>query len=255
MTTEMFDLTGKTALVTGSARGIGNAIARGLGDAGATIILSDINAEGLGKAAADARNDGYTVHEAVLDVTDEDSVAAAFAKFDEQGLHVDILVNNAGIQIRGPLLDFPAGDFRKVIDTNLTSAFLVGREAARRMVKKGGGKIINIGSLTSEQARVTTAPYTAAKGGIRLLTKAMTAEWAEHDIQINAIGPGYLITEMTKPLVEDEKFDSWVKQRTPARKWGVPADLVGTAVFLSSSASNFVNGQLIFVDGGIMAVY
>lgn len=255
MTTKMFDLTGKTALVTGSARGIGNAIARGLADAGATIILSDINADGLSEAAAEARKDGYTVHEAVFDVTDEASVADAFAKFDEQGLHVDILVNNAGIQIRGPLLDFPAGDFRKVIDTNLTSAFLVGREAARRMVKNGGGKIVNIGSLTSEQARVTTAPYTAAKGGIRLLTKAMTAEWAEHNIQINAIGPGYLITDMTKPLVEDEKFDSWVKQRTPARKWGVPADLVGTAVFLSSAASSFVNGQLIFVDGGIMAVY
>jgi len=253
--TKMFDLTGKTALVTGSARGLGNAIAEGLAEAGATIILSDINPKTLNEAAERARAKGHTVHEAVFDVTDEKAVADTFADFDAKGIHVDILVNNAGIQIRSPLLDFPVADFRKVIDTNLTSAFLVGREAARRMVKREAGKIINIGSLTSEQARVTVAPYAAAKGGIRLLTKSMTAEWAEHNIQINAIGPGYIVTEMNKPLIEDPKFDSWVKGRTPARRWGNPSDLVGTAVFLASSASDFVSGQLIFVDGGFMAIY
>ncbi|CAO3360331.1 SDR family oxidoreductase [Azospirillum melinis] len=253
--TTMFDLSGKTALVTGSARGLGNAIAEGLAEAGAAIILSDINPNSLADAAARARDKGYTVHESAFDVTDEDAVAQAFAQFDEQGISVDILVNNAGIQIRSPLVDFPVADFRKVIDTNLTSAFLVGREAGRRMVARRAGKIINIGSLTSEQARVTVAPYAAAKGGIRLLTKSMTAEWAEFNVQINAIGPGYIVTEMNKPLIENEEFDGWVKKRTPARRWGNPADLVGTAVFLASPASDFVNGQLIFVDGGIMAVY
>ncbi|PWC91356.1 gluconate 5-dehydrogenase [Azospirillum sp. TSH100] len=253
--TTMFDLSGKTALVTGSARGLGNAIAEGLAEAGAAIILSDINPDTLADAAARARDKGYTVHESAFDVTDEDAVAKAFARFDEQGISVDILVNNAGIQIRSPLVDFPVSDFRKVIDTNLTSAFLVGREAGRRMVARRAGKIINIGSLTSEQARVTVAPYAAAKGGIRLLTKSMTAEWAEFNVQINAIGPGYIVTEMNKPLIENEEFDGWVKKRTPARRWGNPSDLVGTAVFLASPASDFVNGQLIFVDGGIMAVY
>jgi len=253
--TTMFDLSGKTALVTGSARGLGNAIAEGLAEAGAAIILSDINPNSLADAAARARDKGYTVHESAFDVTDEDAVAKAFAQFDEQGISVDILVNNAGIQIRSPLVDFPAADFRKVIDTNLTSAFLVGREAGRRMVARRAGKIINIGSLTSEQARVTVAPYAAAKGGIRLLTRSMTAEWAEFNVQINAIGPGYIVTEMNRPLIENEEFDGWVKKRTPARRWGNPTDLVGTAVFLASPASDFVNGQLIFVDGGIMAVY
>ncbi|AWB09189.1 gluconate 5-dehydrogenase (plasmid) [Azospirillum humicireducens] len=253
--TTMFDLSGKTALVTGSARGLGNAIAEGLAEAGAAIILSDINPDTLADAAARARDKGYTVHESAFDVTDEDAVAKAFAQFDEQGISVDILVNNAGIQIRSPLVDFPVADFRKVIDTNLTSAFLVGREAGRRMVARRAGKIINIGSLTSEQARVTVAPYAAAKGGIRLLTKSMTAEWAEFNVQINAIGPGYIVTEMNKPLIENAEFDGWVKKRTPARRWGNPTDLVGTAVFLASPASDFVNGQLIFVDGGIMAVY
>jgi gluconate 5-dehydrogenase len=191
----------------------------------------------------------------LFDVTDEKAVQAAFTQMDGANIEVDILVNNAGIQLRKPILDLQLSEWQQVIDTNLTSAFLVGREAARRMIKRGrGGKIINIASLTSEAARATTGPYTTAKGGIKLLTRVMTAEWAELGIQVNALGPGYIVTEMNKALTESPSFDVWVKQRTPARRWGVPADLIGTAVYLASAASDFVNGQIIFVDGGIMAV-
>ena len=164
-------------------------------------------------------------------------------------------MNNAGIQLRKPLVELSVAEWQRVIDTNLTSAFVVGREAARRMIRRGnGGKIINIGSLTSEVARATVAPYTAAKGGIKLLTRSMAAEWAEHDIQANAIGPGYMMTEMNKALIENAAFDAWVKGRTPARRWGKPEELVGAAVFLASSASGYVNGQIIYVDGGMLAV-
>ncbi len=255
MSSKLFDLTGRTALVTGSARGLGNALAEGLAEAGAAVVLNGLHAARVSSAAAAMLQKGYSVHEAPFDVSDEEAVQNAFARFDESGLSVDILVNNAGIQLRKPILELQRSEWQTVIDTNLTSAFLVGREAARRMVQRGrGGKIINIGSLTSEAARATTAPYTVAKGGLKLLTRAMTAEWAEHGIQINTIGPGYMITEMTKPLVETPSFDAWVKQRTPSRRWGLPSDLIGTAVYLASAASDYVNGQLIFVDGGLMAV-
>jgi gluconate 5-dehydrogenase len=255
MSSKLFDLTGRTGLVTGSTRGLGNALAEGLAEAGATIVLNGLDAARLSSAAATLRHKGYTVHEASFDVTDEQAVQNAFARLDQLGVSVDILVNNAGIQLRKTILDLQRVEWQKVIDTNLTSAFLVGREAARRMIKRGlGGKIINVGSLTSEAARATTAPYTVAKGGIKLLTRAMTAEWAEHGIQVNTIGPGYIVTEMTKTLAETPSFDAWVKQRTPARRWGVPSDLIGTAVYLASAASDFVSGQLIFVDGGLMAV-
>ncbi|HEX4368356.1 MAG TPA: SDR family oxidoreductase [Rhodopila sp.] len=251
----MFDLTGRTALITGSSRGLGFSIAEGLAQAGATLILNGSNPDRLQAAAVSLRTKGHTVHEAPFDVTNESAVQAAFDRLDAQGVEVDILFNNAGIQLRGPLVDLTAADWRHVIETNLTSAFLVGREAARRMIARGrGGKIINTGSLTSAVARATTGPYTAAKGGIKMLTQAMTAEWAEHNIQANAIGPGYMLTEMTQPLADDAKFDGWVKSRTPSRRWGTPADLIGTAVYLSSSASDYVNGQIIYVDGGMLAV-
>jgi gluconate 5-dehydrogenase len=250
----MFDLTGRTALITGSSRGLGFSIAEGLAQAGATLILNGSNPDRLQAAAVSLRTKGHTVHEAPFDVTNESAVQAAFDRLDAQGVEVDILFNNAGIQLRGPLVDLTAADWRHVIETNLTSAFLVGREAARRMIARGrGGKIINTGSLTSAVARATTGPYTAAKGGIKMLTQAMTAEWAEHNIQANAIGPGYMLTEMTQPLADDAKFDGWVKSRTPSRRWGTPADLIGTAVYLSSSASDYVNGQIIYVDGGMIA--
>jgi gluconate 5-dehydrogenase len=251
----LFDLTGRTALITGSSRGLGHAFAEGLAEAGAAIVLNGSNPVTLEAAAAALRAKGHTVHTAPFDVTDEAAVVAAFATLDGQGIEVDILFNNAGINLRGPLVETSAATWHKVLDTNLTSAFLVGREAARRMIARGkGGKVVNTGSLMSALARATTGPYTASKGGIKMLTQAMTAEWAEHNIQVNAIGPGYMLTEMTQPLADDPKFDAFVKARAPARRWGLPHDLVGAAVFLSSAASDYVNGQIIYVDGGMLAV-
>ncbi len=250
----LFDLSGKTALVTGSSRGLGRAIAEGLGDAGARLVVNGRNAQTLASVAAEMRTKGYDVTEAVFDVADEAAVEVAFAKFDADGIAIDILVNNAGIQHRQPMVELKLADWQRVIDTNLTSAFLVGREAARRMIARGAGKVINIGSLTSELARATVIPYTVAKGGIRLLTKGMAAEWAKDGIQANAIGPGYMLTDMNEALVNDEKFDAWVKGRTPAGRWGKPEELVGAAVFLSSAASDYVNGQMIYVDGGMLSV-
>jgi len=255
MSTTLFSLAGRTALVTGSSRGLGNAIAEGFAAAGAALILNGSDPGRLAAAALALRAKGYNVTEAVFDVTDESAVCDAFAKLDAAGIAVDILVNNAGIQLRKALVDLSVAEWKRVIDTNLTSAFLIGRETARRMIARGkGGKIINIGSLTSEVARATVAPYTAAKGGIKLLTRAMAAEWAEHDIQANAIGPGYMMTEMNKALIENPTFDAWVKGRTPARRWGKPEELVGAAIFLASAASNYVNGHIIYVDGGMLAV-
>jgi gluconate 5-dehydrogenase len=167
---------------------------------------------------------------------------------------IDILVNNAGIQLRKPMVELSTSEWQRVIDTNLTSAFIVGREAAKRMIPRGSGKIVNIGSLTSELARATVAPYTVAKGGIKMLTKAMTAEWAEHGIQTNAIGPGYMLTDMNEALIANPQFDAWVKGRTPARRWGKPEELVGAAIFLASAASDYVSGQIIYVDGGMISV-
>ncbi len=252
---DMFDLSGRTALITGSSRGLGLAIAGGLADAGAALVLNGSDPARLAAAAAGLRDRGHTVYEAAFDVTDEPAVAAAFARLDAAGIEVDILFNNAGIQVRGPMVDCTAADWRRVIETNLTSAFLVGREAARRMIARGrGGKVVNTGSLMSAVGRATIAPYAAAKGGIKMLTQAMTAEWAEHGIQANAIGPGYMLTDMTQPLADDPKFNGWVLGRTPARRWGTPADLIGVAVFLASPASDYVNGQIIYVDGGMLAV-
>ncbi|ASY63121.1 5-keto-D-gluconate 5-reductase [Sinorhizobium sojae CCBAU 05684] len=254
MTSKLFDLTGRTALVTGSSRGLGRAIAEGLCDAGARVVLNGRNEKAVAIVAEEMRNAGYQVLKAVFDVTSESAVRNAFERLDDEGLEVDILVNNAGIQHRQPLVELSLADWQGVIDTNLTSAFLVGREAARRMIPRGRGKIINIGSLTSEVARATVIPYTAAKGGVKLLTKGMAAEWAKFGIQANAIGPGYMLTDMNEALVNDPQFDAWVKSRTPAGRWGEPQELVGTAVFLASSASDYVNGQIIYVDGGMLSV-
>jgi gluconate 5-dehydrogenase len=255
MGSKLFDLTGHTALITGSTRGIGLALARGLADAGATVIVNSRQREAVDAALASLRGAGLAAHGAAFDVADEASVAAAFADFDRQGLAIDILINNAGIQHRSPMLELGLKDWQRVIDTNLTAAFLVGKEAARRMVDRGrGGKIINIGSLTSEAARATVAPYTVAKGGIKMLSRAMAAEWARFDIQANSIGPGYIRTDMNEALVNDPKFDAWVKASNPAGRWGLPEELVGTAIFLASAASNYVNGQIIYVDGGWLSV-
>ncbi len=250
----LFELTGRTALVTGSTRGLGRAIAEGLGQAGAALVVNGRNAEATKAAAQELREAGLNARAAAFDVTNEAAVMAAFADLDADGVEIDILVNNAGIQHRQPMVELSLADWQRVIDTNLTSAFLMGREAARRMIPRGYGKIINIGSLTSELARATVIPYTVAKGGIRLLTKGMAAEWTPHGIQANAIGPGYMLTEMNEALTSNPQFDAWVKGRTPAGRWGNPDELVGTAIYLASNASNYVSGQLIFVDGGMISV-
>ncbi|CAH1670710.1 MULTISPECIES: SDR family oxidoreductase [unclassified Chelatococcus] len=254
MAKNLFDLTGQTALVTGSSRGLGRAMAQGLAEAGAAIVLNGVDAGRLKTAADEMRAEGFTVHEAPFDVTDEDAIKAAFAKLDAEGIAVDILVNNAGIQLRKPMVELASDEWRKVIETNLTSAFIIGREAAKRMIPRGRGKVINIGSLTSELARATVTPYTVAKGGIKMLTRGMAAEWGEHGIQANAIGPGYMITDMNQALIDNPTFDAWVKARTPARRWGRPEELISTVVYLAAPASSYVNGQLIFVDGGMASV-
>lgn len=255
MKTSPFDLSGRTALITGSVRGIGFAFAQGLAEAGARVILNGRSEESLAAAVTRLTDLGHAAECSLFDVVDEAAVAAAFAALDERGIAVDILINNAGIQFRKPMVDLALADWQRVIDTNLTGAFIVAREAARRMIARGGGgKIINIGSLTSEAARATVAPYTAAKGGIKMLTRAMAAEWARFDIQANAIGPGYIATDMNAALLQDAAFDAWVKSSNPAQRWGQPEELTGTAVYLASSASNYVNGQIIYVDGGWLAV-
>jgi len=254
MSLELFSLAGKTALITGSSRGLGRAFAEGLAAAGATVILNGTNSERLSQACKEMSDAGMKVDMSLFDVTDEAAIRAAFDRFDTAGMQIDILINNAGIQFRKPMLELDTADWQRVIDTNLTSAFMIGREAAKRMVKRGHGKIVNIGSLTSELARATVAPYTVAKGGIKMLTKAMAAEWGEHGLQANAIGPGYMLTDMNAALTSNPEFDAWVKARTPARRWGRPDELIGTAIYLCSEASNYVNGQIIYADGGMISV-
>jgi|TARA_R110002126_G_scaffold33406_14_gene104771 gluconate 5-dehydrogenase len=254
MSHPLFDLTGKTALITGSSRGLGRAFAEGLAQAGARVVLNGVNAERLEAAAQEMRDQGFDVLTAAFDVADEAAIVAAFEALDTAGVDVDILVNNAGIQFRKPMLELDTADWRRVIEINLTAAFVVGREAAKRMAKRGRGKVINIGSLTSELARATVAPYTVAKGGIKMLTKAMAAEWGEMGIQSNAIGPGYMVTDMNEALIKNPEFDAWVKGRTPMRRWGLPEELAGTCIYLASDASNYVSGQIIYADGGMISV-
>ena len=254
MSTSLFSLAGKTALVTGSSRGLGFAIAEGLAAAGARLLLNGVDAARLDAAAATLRGKGHAVEAFAFDVCDEAAVLDVFARLDAAGIEVDILVNNAGVQFRKPMVDLATADWRRVIDTNLTSAFVVAREAARRMIPRRRGKIINIGSIMSQLARPTIAPYAAAKGGIKLLTQAMAAEWAPHNIQANAIGPGFMTTDMNQALMDNPTFDAWVKGRTPAGRWGNPEELVGAAIFLASAASDYVGGQILYVDGGMVSV-
>ena len=252
----LFDLTGRVALVTGSSRGIGNALARALAEAGATVVLNGINAERLKAAEAEMAADFAPgrIHSIGFDVTKDTEAARGVAWVEEHVGPLQILVNNAGIQHRVPMLELDVADWERVISTDLTSAFLVGREAARRMIPRGRGKIINICSVQTDLARPTIAPYVAAKGGLRNLTRAMTAEWAASGLQINGIAPGYIHTEMTQNLVDDEQFNSWILGRTPAHRWGTVQDLAGPAVWLASDGSDFVNGQTIFIDGGMTVV-
>lgn len=254
MSTKLFDLGGKTALITGSSRGLGRAMAEGMAAAGARIILNGVNEARLQEAVEEMKAKGFDVLGAPFDVADEAAIVAAFEKLDADGVAVDILVNNAGIQFRKPIVELETKDWQKVIDVNLTAVFICAREAAKRMIPRGHGKIINIGSLLSDLGRATVTPYAAAKGGVRMLTRNMAAEWGDKGIQTNAIGPGYMATEMNTALIENADFDAWVKQRTPANRWGQPEEMAGTAIYLASDASNYVNGQLIFVDGGMASV-
>lgn len=251
----LFDLTGRTALITGSSRGIGKVLAAGLAAAGAEVVLHGRDAAALAAAQREIEDAGASgVRTVSFDVTNPAAVAEAVPALDELTGGIDILVNNAGIQRRAPFLEFTLADWDALVAVNLTSAFLVGQQVARGMVARGGGKIINIGSVQTQLGRPGIAPYAATKGGIGMLTKGMCADLAPHGICVNALAPGYVATELTSALVEDETFSAWVRGRTPAGRWGRVEDLVGTAVYLASSASDFVHGQIIYVDGGMTAV-
>jgi len=250
----MFDLSGKTALITGSGQGVGLAIAEGLAKAGARIVLNGRRPEPLEAAAELLQATGAEVLTAAFDVTDVEAVRTAVDALEASGVVIDILVNNAGIQKRAPLEVFEPEDWRALMAANVDSVFYVGQAVARHMIPRGRGKIINIASVQSEAARPTIAPYTASKGAIRNLTRGMCADWAKHGIQVNAIGPGYFVTPLNKALHEDPAFDEWLRKRTPAGRWGRLEDLHGLAVFLASDASDFVNGQTIHVDGGLLSM-
>ena len=249
---KLFDLTGRTALVTGSSLGIGRALARGLAEAGATVVLNARDASRLEAAAAELRAEGAEVHALAFDVTDAAAVRAAIDDFDARH-PIDILVNNAGMQHRSPLEEFDVEAFDRLMRTNVNSAFYVGQAVARHMIARGEGRIINIASVQTALARPGIAPYTASKGAIANLTKGMATDWAKYGLNCNAIAPGYFDTPLNAALVSDPAFSAWLEKRTPAGRWGRVEELVGACVFLSSAASTFVNGQTIFVDGGITA--
>lgn len=250
--TNLFDLSGKVALITGSSGGLGFTLARGLAEAGATIILNGRNQTKLDKAVKSLEND-FNVFSTLFDVTDEQQIKNAVMAIEKEIGPIDVLINNAGVMRRGSLENIEKEHFQSVVDINLTGPFLMAKHVAARMIERQRGKIINICSLMSELGRHTVGPYTAAKGGLKMLTKAMAVDWARYNIQINGIGPGYFITDMTQPLADNPEFDAWLKKRTPAGRWGNPDELVGAAIFLASEASNFINGQIIYVDGGILA--
>ncbi|WP_072803264.1 SDR family oxidoreductase [Rhodococcoides yunnanense] len=250
-----FDIAGRIALVTGSSRGIGYALATGLAEAGAVVVLNGRDPQALSAARSDiADRTGADVRAYAFDVTDSAAVTDAAARIESEVGPVHIVVNNTGVQHRAPLLEFTDQDFHRVMDTNLTSAFLVGREFARAMVERGAGKIVNICSVQSELGRAGIAPYAASKGALKMLTRGMCADWARYGLTVNALAPGYFDTELTSALVNDTTFTDWLVDRTPARRWGQPEELVGTLLFLVSPASNFVNGQIVYVDGGMTAV-
>ncbi|WP_088316947.1 SDR family oxidoreductase [Kineosporia sp. R_H_3] len=255
MTSNPFDLTGTVALVTGSSRGIGAALAEGLARAGATVVLNARDGEALEAARTGlAAATGATVHASAFDVTDDAAVAAAVAGVESTVGPIGVLVNNAGVQHRVPMLDLDVADWNRVLAANLTGPFLVARAVARGMLARGAGKIVNIASVQARLARPGIAPYAASKGGIAMLTRTMCAEWGPSGVQANAIAPGYFDTVLTSALVNDPEFDAWVRGRTPARRWGRPEELVGTLLWLASGASDFVNGQVVHVDGGMTAV-
>ena len=248
-----FDLSGRTALITGSSAGIGYALARGLAGAGARVILNARNAQKLEQAAERLRAEGAFVLSAAFDVTDAAAVAEGVGRIEAEVGPIDILVNNAGMQRRGPLEQFEPAQWHELMATNVDSVFLVGQAVARHMIDRRRGKIINVCSVQSELGRPNIAPYAASKGAAKMLTKGMAIDWGQYNIQVNGLGPGYFKTELTETLVNDAEFTRWLVGRTPSRRWGDVEDLVGAAVFLASEASNFVNGHILYVDGGVTA--
>lgn len=248
---QLFSLEGKRVLLTGSARGIGFLLARGLGEAGAEVIVNATTEQGAEQGAAKLRELGLRAHAKAFDVTQSTQVQQAVDEIEAEWGPIDILVNNAGIQRRRPFLEFPEQDWNDVIAVNQTAVFLVSQTVAKKMVDRQRGKIINIGSMQSELGRDTITPYAASKGAVTMLTRGMCVELARHNIQVNAIAPGYFVTEMTQALADDPAFTGWLTKRTPAARWGKPEELIGAAVFLASGASDFVNGHLLFVDGGM----
>lgn len=250
---DLFSLKGKIALVTGSGQGLGNTIARGLMEAGATVVLNDVNPATLEKAVAELRAEGHAAYGYAFDISNEPQVVEAVKAIEAEVGPIGILVNNAGIHKRDLLVNMPVENWRRVIDVNLSGAFIVGRAVARGMIERRSGKIINIASINAAMVRPNIGNYCAAKGGIVTLTKSMATEWGEYNINVNAIGPGYCLTELTRPLSEDPQFDAWVKSEVPLRRWGNPSDLQGIAVMLASPASDYISGQTIYVDGGWQA--
>jgi gluconate 5-dehydrogenase len=250
---KQFDLRGKTALITGSSAGIGLALARGLAAAGAQVVLNGRRSVPLGEAAAALRAEGAAVHAQAFDASDAAAVAAAVARIEDEIAPIDILVNNAGMQKRAPLHEFDHDDWHALLRTNLDSVFVVGQAVAKHMIGRGRGKIINICSVQSELGRPNIAPYTATKGAVKMLTKGMAIDWGPFGLQVNGLGPGYFKTELNQALVHDPEFSQWLIGRTPSRRWGELDDLVGAAIFLASDASRFVNGHILYVDGGVTA--
>ncbi len=251
MSRGLFDLTSRRALITGSTRGIGLALARGLGAAGAHVILNGRDPERLSAVARNLVAEGLSITTSGFDVTERDAVAAAVDTIEAHDGPIDILVNNAGTQHRTPLEDFPEDAWHRLMRNNLDSVFFVGQSVARHMIRRRRGKIINVCSVQSELARASIAPYTASKGAVKMLTKGMAADWGKHGIQVNGIGPGYFKTELNAALVADATFSAWVAGRTPLGRWGEVSELVGAAVFLASDASSFVTGHILYVDGGM----
>ena len=244
---DLFDLTGRTALVTGSTRGLGLALAQALAGAGARVAINGRTREACEAAAAGI--DGAVA--APFDLTDEAAISAGVAALGE----IDVLVNNAGMQMRRSLEQFSLAEWQQVMEVNVTSAFLVARAVAPQMIERGRGKIVNTCSVTSEVGRETIGPYTASKGALKMLTRAMCADWARYGIQANGLGPGYFRTEINTALQADATFDAWLRARVPAGRWGEPSDLEGAIVFLASAASDFMNGQILYIDGGMLAVF
>jgi gluconate 5-dehydrogenase len=250
---QQFDLSGRLALITGSSAGIGLALAQGLAGAGAALVLNARRGDKLEAAAAGLRKQGATVHAMPFDVGDAAAVHAAVARIEAEIGPIDILVNNAGMQKRAPLQDFAQDDWHTLMRTNLDSVFIVGQAVARHMIARKRGKIINICSVQSELGRPGIAPYTASKGAVKMLTKGMAIDWGPHGLQVNGLGPGYFKTELNQALVDNPEFSAWLIGRTPSRRWGEVDELVGAAVFLASDASRFVNGHILYVDGGVTA--